>query len=62
MYLGREHVEIKPSCPHELVTFLKYHIPLYATRNINSSFVRNSYIYSRIFYPSIVDFYMTFYS
>ena len=28
MYFGHKHVEFRPSCSHELTTFLKYHIPL----------------------------------
>ena len=28
MYLGHKHVKTRPSCSHELATFLKYHMPL----------------------------------
>ena len=28
MYFGQKHVETGPNCSDELVTFLKYHMPL----------------------------------
>ena len=43
MYSGRKQVETEPSCSHELVTFLKYHMP---SRTLSPNFRRTRFNYN----------------